>query len=106
MPLVLINPSIEMIGDGELGPEGCLSFPNIYGEVNRPGKIKVKALNGNGKEYEFECDGLLSRCVQHEVDHLNGILFIDRMEGDERGKIKGEVAELKARTDAWIKSQK
>lgn len=105
MPLVLINPSIEHVGEGESGPEGCLSFPNIYGDVKRPGKIKVKALDGNGKEYGFECDGLLSRCIQHEVDHLNGILFIDRMEKVERDKIKVEVTELKANTDAWMKSQ-
>lgn len=103
MPLVLINPEAKHLGQEESGPEGCLSFPGIYGDVPRPGKIQVKAQDGDGTNYEFECEGLLARCVLHEIDHLNGLLFIDRMNNAERDKIRDEVADLKATTDAWLK---
>src|SRR6266704_4853392 len=79
MPLVLINPKITAVGKPVAGPEGCLSFPEIFGEITRPDVVDVKALNPEGKVIEFRCGGLLARAVQHETDHLNGILFIDRM---------------------------
>ncbi len=94
MPLVLINPKLELKGTQEPGPEGCLSFPEIYGEVSRPSTAKVTALDGDGNEYTFECSGLLARCIQHEVDHLNGLLFIDRMDKVERERIRDEVQNL------------
>ena len=80
MPLVLINPEIKPLGDFVAAGEGCLSFPEIFGEIARPGSVDVKALNEKGKPVEFRCGGLLARAIQHEVDHLNGILFIDRMD--------------------------
>ncbi len=80
MPLVLLNPEITPLNEPVSGPEGCLSFPEIYGDVTRPERISVKALDGRGAPIEFVCGGLLARCVQHETDHLNGILFIDRMD--------------------------
>ena len=105
MPLVLINPRIELSGSQEAGPEGCLSFPSIYGEVTRPQRARVTAKDGHGNEFSFECEGLLSRCIQHEVDHLNGLLFIDRMNGAERDKIRDEVNDLHEGTKEWLASK-
>lgn len=94
MPMILINPKIEVSGDSIPGPEGCLSFPEIYGDVLRPPRAKVRAHGINGETLDFECDGLLSRCIQHEHDHLQGILFIDRMTQAERDRIRDEITEL------------
>lgn len=77
--IVLINPLIlskEGISEAE---EGCLSIPGYMASIKRPEKIFVKALNREGKEIEIEADGLLARVIQHEIDHLDGYLFIDRM---------------------------
>src|SRR4051812_384890 len=79
MPVVLINPEIKPFGDQVPGPEGCLSFPEIYSDITRPEFVDVTATNLKGEKYSFRAGGLLGRAVQHEVDHLNGILFIDRM---------------------------
>src|SRR5207244_13130601 len=79
MPLVLINPQIQPFGEPATGPEGCLSFPEIYADITRLESVQVKATNAKGEAIEFKAGGLLSRAIQHEVDHLNGILFIDRM---------------------------
>jgi peptide deformylase len=79
MPLILINPELQLGEEPEIGTEGCLSFPEITGEIERPAKVKVTAKDLEGNRIEFEAEGLLSRAVQHEADHLNGILFIDRM---------------------------
>jgi peptide deformylase len=98
MPLVLINPQITPSGDPVTAGEGCLSFPQIYAEVSRPAFVEVKALNEKGKPVEFRAGGLLSRVVQHEVDHLNGILFIDRMTAAKKRELKPELDELQAQT--------
>lgn len=74
----LINPKILHQEGTQLGLEGCLSFPNLYGDVERAAKVTVKAQDLNGRWFKVEAEGLLSRCFQHEVDHLNGILFIDK----------------------------
>ena len=79
MPLVLINPQIDLGAETEKGTEGCLSFPEITGEIVRAKSITVRAQNLDGEPIEIETTGFLGRAVQHEVDHLNGILFIDRM---------------------------
>jgi peptide deformylase len=78
-PLVLINPEIVWSSDGErsMYEEGCLSIPDYYAEVERPAKVRVRYIDTEGKEQEREADGLLATCIQHEVDHLNGVLFID-----------------------------
>jgi peptide deformylase len=98
MPLVLINPVIRPVGDPVGGPEGCLSFPEIYGEVCRPAEVEVQALNDRNEIFEFKAGGLLARAIQHEVDHLNGVLFIDRMDSKNRTEVKGEVESLQAET--------
>ena len=100
MPLVLINPRIQPVGNPSRSGEGCLSFPDIYGDVVRPAEVEVVALNERGEEYRFKAGGLLSRAVQHEVDHLNGILFIDRMDSGARDEVKADVEALLARTKA------
>ncbi len=76
-PLVLINP--EIIQADGLGPaeEGCLSLPGIYDKVQRPTHIRVRALGADGLPFEVEADGLLAVCIQHEMDHLEGKLFVD-----------------------------
>lgn len=94
MPLVLVNPVVELSGEPETGSEGCLSFPQITGEITRPSRVKVQALNLDGTAIAFEAAGLLSRAVQHEVDHLNGILFIDRMSSATKAALKGKLKRL------------
>ncbi len=78
-PLFLINPEIVWRSDEERSTyeEGCLSIPDYYAEVERPAKVRVRYVDYHGREQEREADGLLATCIQHEVDHLNGILFID-----------------------------
>jgi len=80
MPMVLINPEVGKQGEIEVETEGCLSFPGISGDIPRPGHIRVKASALDGSEVCFEAEGLLSRAVQHEHDHLHGILFTDHMD--------------------------
>lgn len=84
MPMVLINPEVEPYGKPRKAAEGCLSFPGVRGDIVRPGSVKVKAQNLEGETIEFEADGLLARAVQHEFDHLEGVLFIDRMDPEDR----------------------
>jgi peptide deformylase len=79
MPLVLINPEIELHGETEIGVEGCLSFPEITGDIERAHSVMVRAQNLEGEITQIEAGGFLARAIQHEHDHINGILFIDRM---------------------------
>lgn len=77
-PMVLVNPEIVWKSDEpNVYEEGCLSIPDYYAEVERPSAVRVKYLDENGKEQEVEADGLLATCLQHEIDHLDGVLFID-----------------------------
>ncbi|MDA1272665.1 MAG: peptide deformylase [Verrucomicrobia bacterium] len=103
MPIVLINPEIRPLTDPVAGPEGCLSFPEIYADISRHESIDVKALNEKGETLHFQCGGLLARAIQHEVDHLSGILFIDRMETDKKRELKPELDELQLATKEALK---
>lgn len=103
MPLVLINPELTPAAPAVTGGEGCLSFPEVYAEISRPEKIDVKALNGEGKPIQFRCGGLLARAIQHETDHLNGILFIDRMTRKVKDEIRDELDMIQAETKAALK---
>lgn len=105
MPLVLINPKITPFGDPVKGPEGCLSFPEIYADINRLASVEVEALDRDGKPIRFKAGGLLSRAIQHEIDHLNGILFIDRMSADAKAEVKAEIEALQAETKAALKQR-
>ena len=79
-PLVIINPEIIKSSDARsVYEEGCLSIPDYYAEVERPAQVTVKAIDRDGKEQVIEADGLLATCLQHEIDHLNGVLFIDHI---------------------------
>jgi peptide deformylase len=98
MPLVLLNPVLKPFGDPVSGPEGCLSFPEIYEEIIRPPSVEVTALSEKGEPIQFIAGGLLGRAIQHEVDHLNGILFIDRMPLTAKRALKPELEALQQRT--------
>lgn len=103
MPLVLINPQITAVGKPVSGPEGCLSFPEIFGEISRPDVIDVEALDKEGRPLQFRCGGLLARAIQHEADHLQGILFIDRMDKKTKDSLRAELDELQSATKAALK---
>lgn len=77
-PLVIINPEVVVAaGKTVKGEEGCLSIPDIYGDVERPERVRVRAMNLDGETFEVDADELFARCLQHEIDHLHGKLFID-----------------------------
>ena len=87
-PQVFINPEIAWASDEKaIHEEGCLSIPEYYEEVERPVQVKVKYLDLDGKAHEIEADGLLARCVQHEIDHINGVLFIDHLSKLKRDRV-------------------
>ena len=106
MPLVLINPKVIPFGNPAKGPEGCLSFPEIYTDITRPESVEVEAINAEGNPIRFKAGGLLSRAVQHEVDHLNAILFIDRMTAEAKAEVKDEIDALQAETKEALKKKK
>lgn len=92
--LVLINPEI-IESSGETGiEEGCLSIPGFRGLVPRKEKVTVKALNRDGEEFTLKADGLLAICIQHEIDHLNGVLFVDYLSPLKRQRIKEKLLKL------------
>jgi peptide deformylase len=88
--ITLINPEITAMEGSESGEEGCLSIPDVIVEVNRAIQIEIKAVDLNGKDIRYEASGLLARALQHEMDHLNGILFWDSL-----GKIKRDILKRK-----------
>lgn len=99
MPLTLVNPAVAPVPDpATVYEEGCLSFPGIRGDVPRPDEIEVRFHDTAGLPHVLRCNGLLARCIQHEVDHLNGVLFIDRMDEDTRAALEPELKALKKRT--------
>jgi peptide deformylase len=102
MPLALANPVISVVpGTPEtVYEEGCLSFPKIRGDVTRPDAIVVKFQDERGVPHILKCDGLFSRCIQHEVDHLNGVLFIERMDKKTRTALDEDVKALARETKA------
>jgi peptide deformylase len=101
-PLVFINPEIVSSSDERsVYEEGCLSIPDYYAEVERPAKIKVRHLDAEGREQMTEADGLLATCLQHEIDHLNGILFIDHI-----SKLKREMVIRKFTKAAKLRGSK
>lgn len=96
MPMALVNPVVEVVPEPkEAYEEGCLSFPEIRGDVVRPETVRVRFQDVHGQPHEMVCDGLLARCVQHEVDHLNGVLFIERMSKAVLAKLEPQLKELK-----------
>jgi peptide deformylase len=102
MPMVLINAEVTPLNDPVTGPEGCLSFPEIYADITRPESVEVRALNEHGQPVHFRCGGLLAKAIQHELDHVRGILFIDRMSAATRRQLQPELDALLARTRAEL----
>jgi peptide deformylase len=98
MPLVLINPEIELRSQTEIGTEGCLSFPEITGEIERAESVITRAQNLKGEKIEIEASGLLARAIQHELDHLNGILFVDRMNSAAKAALSSRLKRLQKQT--------
>lgn len=88
-PLVLINPEFTVLDETlEEMQEGCLSVPGFYDNVNRPQRISVRSLDRDGNTQNFEAEGLLAVCIQHELDHLNGKLFVDYLSTLKRNRIR------------------
>jgi peptide deformylase len=100
MPMVIANPvlTIRAATAEAVSEEGCLSFPHIRGDVGRPEAISVRYQDEHGVPHVLACDGLLARCIQHEYDHLHGILFIDRMAKKARAEINDLVKALAKET--------
>ena len=94
-PRVFINPEFEPLTDEmDQYQEGCLSVPGFYENVDRPQKVKIKALDRNGQPYELIAEGLLAVCIQHECDHLNGKLFVDYLSNLKRDRIKKKLEKI------------
>lgn len=96
--LVLINPILLESKGEEFNQEGCLSVPEVFEKVKRAEWIKISAIDINGKKFELEADGLLAVCIQHEMDHLEGILFIDYLSKLKRSMIIKKLSKLKSNT--------
>ena len=98
-PLVMVNPEITWKSqETRTYQEGCLSIPEIYGDVTRPEKIKVRYGDLEGASHEIDADGLLATCIQHEIDHIDGVLFIDHMSSLKRSMILRKMTKLKRET--------
>jgi peptide deformylase len=99
MPLVLLNPVVRLGDETELGSEGCLSFPEITADIERAISVEVEAETLEGHNLRIEATGLLARALQHEVDHLNGILFIDRMSSAAKASHSSRLKKLQKETE-------
>jgi len=103
MPIALVNPEVELRGETELGVEGCLSFPEITGDIERAQLVLVKAQSLEGELVQIEASGLLARVIQHEHDHLQGILFIDRMNSAAKAALSSRLKRLQKETKRGIR---
>jgi len=102
MPLIILNPRIETGPEKEIASEGCLSFPEISADIERAGWAKVEAQTLDGERVEIEATGLLARALQHEIDHLNGILFIDRMSSAAKAGLSSKLKRLQKETQRGL----
>jgi peptide deformylase len=98
MPLVLINPELELRGEAEVGVEGCLSFPEISADIERSKSVIARAQTLEAENIEIDAGGLLSRVIQHEFDHLHGILFIDRMNSAAKAALSSRLKRMQKET--------
>jgi len=99
-PMVFINPEILSAEGHQVYQEGCLSVPGIYADVKRANSVRVKALDRDGKSFEIEADGLLAVCIQHEMDHLAGKVFVDYLSPLKREQVRKKLAKQQRGTDA------
>jgi peptide deformylase len=102
MPLVLINPQILKMEGEQVGTEGCLSIPDVNADIRRAERVTVCAQKLDGQEIVFEGTGLLARAAQHEIDHLNGMLFISRMDPATRVSFEGKLKKMEKETLATL----
>ena len=100
---VLVNPEVVEEEGEQRGEEGCLSIPEVFGDVTRSARVKVRALDRDGQPYEVEATGLLATCFQHEIDHLHGKLFIDYLSFLKRRSALGQWEALKAKYPAGLR---
>ena len=99
-PIAFVNPEIiETSLETVDFTEGCLSVPGVWGDVSRPESIRIQAMNADGKVFRLDADGYLARIIQHEYDHLNGVLFVDHLKGKDLAKIQKKL-------DKWEPSTK
>jgi peptide deformylase len=100
-PMVFVNPEVTWSSDEKnVYEEGCLSIPEYYEEVERPARVKVRYMDLDGATQEIEADGLLATCLQHEIDHLNGVLFIDYLSRLKRERVTKRFAKAARRESA------
>jgi len=102
LPLVLVNPELDAPEGEETGDEGCLSFPDLYLPVRRAACLHVRARDVNGTAFEFQARGFLARAIQHEVDHLHGVLFIDRLDALQRIRLFPRLRRMEHESRAMI----
>jgi peptide deformylase len=95
--LVMINPEILDRSGQQVDEEGCLSFPGLYFDVKRAMHVKARAMDLEGQQFEVEAEGYLARAIQHELDHLDGVLFVDRLRGIKRQQIVRRIHKLQRR---------
>ena len=93
--MALINPEVVWSAGEEIGEEGCLSIPEVVGDVKRAAQVRVRALDGEGAPVEASIGGIAARVVQHEIDHLDGILIIDRFSTIKRNLLRGQLRRLR-----------
>lgn len=106
MPLVLVNPTLTRSEGRQVGPEGCLSVPEVTADIVRAERVEVQAQDLNGQPQRIEATGLLARALQHELDHLNGILFLDRMDPATRAGFNDQIQQLQQQTLAQLQPTK
>jgi len=107
MPLAICNPKVTIIDKREdVYEEGCLSFPGVNGKVDRPIGVRCEFQDVQGNPHVIEADGLLGRCILHEVDHLNGVLFIDHMNKRDLRKNEAKIKKLKRESRDFLKSRR
>ena len=103
-PLVLINPRlVHVSAEVDVAEEGCLSIPEIFGEVERSTSVTLEALDRDGRPYRVEVPGFKARAIQHEIDHLDGILFLDRLSAVKRGLLVAKWKKLRAGKTGYVK---
>lgn len=105
MPLVMVNPSVQTSGQEMPYEEGCLSFPGIRGEVIRPTEVQVDYQDVEGAQHHLECDGIFARVILHENDHLQGVLFTERMHPGVLRPLESKLKKLKRQTRDWLKGK-
>ena len=104
-PLALINPTIVNSSGTAVGEEGCLSIPEVYGDVSRYNAIEIDSIDVNGDEYHFQAEGFYARVLQHEIDHLDGKLFIDYLPPLKRTLMRNALKRIKAEGELWDQQQ-